>query len=72
MNDKYRISETPPTDAPRGALRPLLWLGLILSAAANAGLSATLGNPYVSSAFGLVALGFATALVVQHYRHRER
>jgi hypothetical protein len=68
MNDEYSITEK--TEAPRDTLRPLLWLGLILSAAANAVVSSAVGNPVIASAFGAVALAFATALIVHHYRTR--
>jgi hypothetical protein len=72
MNDQYRITDSDPAGTSRGTLRPLLWLGLILSAAANAVVSSAIGNPVIGSAFGAVALGFATALVVHHYRNRAR
>jgi MFS superfamily sulfate permease-like transporter len=68
MNDQYRISEK--TETPRGTLRPLLWLGLILSAAANVVVSSIGGSPFVGSAFGAVALVCAVTLVVHHYRTR--
>jgi uncharacterized membrane protein YoaK (UPF0700 family) len=68
MNDQYSI--TDKTEDRRGLLRPLLWLGLIVSAVANAVVSSAIGNAVVASAFGAVALAFATALVVHHYRHR--
>jgi len=70
MNDRYRITEEEETS--RGALRPLLWLGLVLSAVANAVVSSVIGNPAIGSAFGAVALAFVAALVVQHYRGRHR
>ena len=74
MNDPYRITESPDGDAgaPRGLLRPALWLGLIVSAAANMALSTVVGNPLVSSVFGLVAVICAIALTVHHYRNRAR
>ena len=68
MNDRYRITEEEKTS--RGALRPLLWLGLVLSAAANAVISSAFGKPVVASAFGAVALAFGAALIVHHYRTR--
>jgi hypothetical protein len=73
MNDPYRITDTPAraADQPRGRLRPLLWLALVLSAAANMVLSMITSRPAVSSAFGAVALACAVALVVQHYRNRD-
>ncbi len=72
MNDQYRITDPAPETAARGTLRPLLWLGLILSAAANAVVSTVLGNAIAGSAIGAVALGFAAALIVHHYRTRAR
>jgi hypothetical protein len=72
MNDDYAISPTPKPSQPRGsALRPALWVLLILSAATNAVLS-SVTNPFVSSAFGAVALACAVTLIVHHYRHRPR
>jgi hypothetical protein len=70
-NDPYRISNQSPTPASRGALRPLLWLGLILSATANAVVSSAIGNPILGSVFGAAALAFAAMLIVHHYRTRE-
>jgi hypothetical protein len=72
MNDQYRIAEPDPAETSRGTLRPLLWLGLVLTAAANAVVSSVVGNPYLGSVFGAAALAFATALIVHHYRHRAR
>jgi MFS superfamily sulfate permease-like transporter len=68
MNDQYSISET--TETSRGVLRPLLWLGLILSAVANAIFSSFGGSPFVGSAFGAVALACAVTLIVHHNRTR--
>ncbi|HEV7963580.1 MAG TPA: hypothetical protein VGP57_13655 [Actinoplanes sp.] len=54
-----------------GLLRPVLWLVLVLSAAANA-VTSTIGiNPLVGIGFGLVTLGCATTLIVHHYQHRR-
>jgi hypothetical protein len=69
MNDPYSITDQAETR--RGAVRPLLWLGLILSAAVNAIVSSAVGDPVVGSAFGAVALAFAAALVIHHYRTRS-
>jgi Flp pilus assembly protein TadB len=75
--DPYRISpapEPPRTTASsgyRGLLRPVLWLVLIASAAAN-GISSTIGlRPLVGIGFGLVTLACTAALVVHHYRYRR-
>ncbi|WFE40854.1 hypothetical protein [Micromonospora sp. WMMD998] len=72
MTDPYRIAEAPDATPrrPGGRLRPLLWLALFLSAAANAVLTSTLDSPWVGSGFGLVALLCAAALIVHHRRHR--
>ena len=58
------------TDTRKAALRPVLWLVLILSAAANATTS-MLGLGAVSAGLGVVALGSAAALIVHHYRNRR-
>ncbi|MDG4809424.1 hypothetical protein O7634_21975 [Micromonospora sp. WMMD1120] len=72
MTDPYRITEAPATapEKPGGLLRPLLWLVLIVTAAANMVLSAALDDPWLSSAFGLVAVLCAVALIVHHRRNR--
>jgi hypothetical protein len=78
MNDQYRISDTDAATesatehatGPRGVLRPALWAGLVLAAAANAVVSSIGANPLVGSAFGLVALVCAAVLIVNHYRNR--
>jgi hypothetical protein len=53
-----------------GLLRPLLWVVLVLSAAANAVTSGIGGNVFIGAAFGVVTLASAAGLVVHHYRHR--
>ncbi|MET8524328.1 hypothetical protein [Micromonospora sp. NPDC005172] len=73
MTDPYRITDAPVA-APRkpgDLLRPLLWLALFVSAAANMVLSTAAVNPWVSSAFGLVAALCAVALIVHHRRGRR-
>jgi len=63
----------PPGERPagQGLLRPVLWLVLIVTAAANtASLSMSL-DPLVGIGFGLAALACVAALVVHHYRHRR-
>ena len=59
-------------ETPGGVLRPVLWLLLIVSAAANATVSAAGANVLAGIGFGLITLACATALVVHHYRHREQ
>jgi hypothetical protein len=77
MTDPYRISETteatPAGQAPsrRGVLRPVLWLVLIVSAAANAVSSSAGITPFVGVGFGVLTLASATALIVHHYQHRR-
>lgn len=49
-------------------LRPLLWVVLILSAAANA-VTSGLGAPlFISVTLGVIALAAAATLVVRHRR----
>ncbi|WP_422737392.1 hypothetical protein ACN263_29045 [Micromonospora sp. WMMD729] len=72
MTNPYPLSEAPAPAPERsgGLLRPLLWLLLLLSAATNAALTTVVGNPWIGSAFGLVAALCAGALIVHHRRHR--
>jgi hypothetical protein len=49
----------------------VLWLVLIVSAAANAAISSAGLNPFVAAGFGVVTLASAAALVVHHYQHRR-
>ena len=78
MSDPYRISEASdelrPADRPgaqRGLLRPVLWVVLIVSAAANAVTSSAGLNPFVGAGFGVITLACVTTLIVHHYRHRR-
>ncbi|GAA2403673.1 hypothetical protein GCM10010191_09070 [Actinomadura vinacea] len=73
MSDPYRISEV--TEGPRaarqgGALRPLLWLLLVICASINA-LTSAIGLMAVSVVFGVAAMGCVAALIVHHYKHRR-
>ena len=79
MTDPYRTFDAP--DAPStashadrqgGRVRPVLWLVLVISAAANMVTSTANLNPFVGVGFGLIALACATALIVHHYRLRRR
>ena len=74
MTDPYRITEAPVAvpKKPGGVLRPLLWLVLFVSAAANAVLSTAGDNLWISSAFGVVTVLCAVALIVHHRRNRAR
>ena len=79
MADPYRIQQEPELPragrhaaAPRQALRPALWVALIVSAAANV-VSSSIGlHVLVGSVFGLLTVACAAALTVHHYRHRGR
>lgn len=73
MNDPYRIAPatSPETEPRQGLLRPVLWVLLIVSAAANAVSSTTGLHPLIGIGFGVVTLACVVALVVHHYRHRR-
>lgn len=71
MTDPYRISPAPEQRGGRTLLRPLLWVLLIVSAAANAVTSVSGLNPLVGVAFGVVTLACVVALITHHYRHRR-
>jgi hypothetical protein len=78
MTDPYRISEAPETHhraahagTRGGLLRPVLWLVLIVSAAANGVASNIEVSPLLGICFGVVTLASAVALAVHHYRHRR-
>ena len=58
------------TDTRKSPLRPVLWLVLILSAAANATTS-MMGLTAVSAGLGVVTLASAATLIVHHYRNRR-
>jgi hypothetical protein len=79
MTDPYRISSAPEgahsaqhPGTQGGLLRPVLWLGLIVSAAANAVTSSIGISPFVGIGFGLITLACAITLAVHHYQHRHR
>jgi hypothetical protein len=75
--DPYRISEPPQASSggvqspPIGIVRPVLWLVLVVSTAANVVASTTGVNMLVGIGSGLVVLACAIALSVHHYRHRR-
>ena len=78
MTDLYRIddvSQAPqavrPTGDHTGALRPLLWVLLVISLTGNVVASAASLSVFVGAGFGLLVLTFGTALAVHHYRHRR-
>ena len=72
MTDPYRIADAPvgPPQRPVGLLRPLLWLVLFVSVAANVVLTTALDDPWIGSACGLVAVLCAGTLIVRHRRRR--
>jgi len=74
MSDPYRITEksTAAPANPGGRVRMLLWLVLWVAAAANVVLSTAVGNLWASSVCGAVALACVAALIIHHYRHRDR
>jgi hypothetical protein len=76
MTDLYRITDTPhsppPAIARKGIVRPVLWLLLVISAAANMATSNTGLNMMIGIGFGLVTLACGAALIVDHYQHRRR
>jgi hypothetical protein len=79
MTDPYRIVESPEETEPaeqapaRGrTVRRLLWLLLVISAAANMATSTADINVFVGAGFGLMTLACATGLIVLHYRNRRR
>jgi hypothetical protein len=78
MADRYRIStssetneEAPSESGEQSLLRPVLWIVLFLSAAANAAMSSIGANPLAGAGFGLITLACAVTLVVHHYRNRS-
>ena len=58
------------TERQGGILRPVLWVLLVLSAAGNAGASFGGVSVALHTAFGVVTLLCAAALIVQHVRTR--
>jgi hypothetical protein len=76
VTDPCRVFDTPqPRRTPRpvargGSIRPVLWLLLVICAAANAVTSTAGLTMMISIGFGVATLACAAALVVHHYRHR--
>jgi UDP-N-acetylmuramyl pentapeptide phosphotransferase/UDP-N-acetylglucosamine-1-phosphate transferase len=52
--------------------RNVLWLVLVISAAANVVASTAGLNLFIGLAAGLVTVACAAALIVDHYQHRGR
>ncbi|MET0418141.1 MAG: hypothetical protein ABW022_19185 [Actinoplanes sp.] len=65
MTDSYR------TVTDRGLLRPILWVVLVLSTAANAAASSIGVHPLIGAGFGAVTLACIAVLITHHYRHRR-
>ncbi|GAA4898057.1 hypothetical protein [Streptomonospora salina] len=81
MSDPYRFAQpqsgseprrddTPSTQG-RYAVRALLWLLIIVGAAANATTSLGGFHPLISVAFGLLTVLGIVLLVVHHLRNRR-
>lgn len=81
MSDPYRFTQSPShagrrdDDASprqsRHTVRVLLWLLIILGAAANAATSFGPFHPLVSVVFGLLTVLCIVLLVMHHLRHRK-
>jgi hypothetical protein len=76
MTDPYRISAPAPASstsatASRGLLRPVLWLVLVVSTAANIVTSNIGLHPLIGASFGAVTLGSIAVLITHHYRQRR-
>jgi hypothetical protein len=80
MTDSYRVTEISEAAQGKrsgsgtgGAVRPLLWLLLVISGAGNVITSSTTTvSVFVGIGFGLVALSCGVVLAVDHYRRRRR
>ncbi|WP_344260648.1 hypothetical protein [Actinomadura napierensis] len=71
MNDPSNLSQAPGRH-PSAALRPLLWVLLAVGIAGNVVVSRTGVNVIANVMLGLLAVGSAAALIVQHYKTRRR
>lgn len=61
-----------PSPASSSRLRPVLWLVLVVSGAANIITVPLEVDIVLDSALGLITVAAGVALVVDHYRHRRR
>jgi hypothetical protein len=68
------VSQTPQAkrSGAGGIVRPLLWLLLVISGAANVVTKSMDISVFVSIGFGLVTLACGVALAVDHYRRRRQ
>jgi len=80
MSDPYRFTQSPShartrDDASprqgRHTVRVVLWLLIILGAAANAATSFGPFHPLVSVAFGLLTVLCIVLLIMHHLQHRK-
>ncbi|TYB44056.1 hypothetical protein [Actinomadura chibensis] len=78
MNDSHGRSETTSPAAAGAspsarsrAVRPVLWVLLVIFAAGDMVLSRLDANVAVDAAFGLATMACATCLIVHHYRNRR-
>jgi hypothetical protein len=73
IHDAATASVTAPAVAVRtGVRRPVLWVLLVVSAAANTIATSAGLNVLVGVGFGVLTLACVTALVVDHVAHRSR
>lgn len=61
-----------PSSAGPSRLRPVLWLVLVVSGAANIITVPLEVHIVLDSALGLITVAAGVALIVDHYRHRRR
>lgn len=81
MSDPYRFTQSPSRSGDRNGdtsprrsrhtVRVVLWLLIVLGAAANAATSFGPFHPLVSVAFGLSTVVCIVLLVMHHVRHRN-
>lgn len=71
-NNLYTASRQVEQAAKPGrVLRPVLWLLVVLSGAANVVTQSMDLNPFIGVGFGVLTVSFGVALGVHHYRHRR-
>ncbi|MFI0409255.1 hypothetical protein [Actinomadura sp. 3N508] len=75
MNDSHSSPEPPTSpaaapDARSGAVRPVLWVLLVLCAAGDMVAWRSGVGAVISLSLGLAALACAAALITHHYRNR--
>jgi hypothetical protein len=70
----YRIPDSSPAPVDRQGrtLRAVLWLVVVVSAAANATTSLAGLSPVLSVTFGVATVLCVAGLVVHHVRRRQR